>query len=438
MPKLSLRRLKPVLSRWPTLLCAFALLAGSAVTAAEATTLAVADPARSSAVRTLSFHGYQIDVPTSWRVVDLTARPHACLRFDQPAVYLGRAGDQARCPSHVIGGAPGLHLEPLDQRSGAQLTRSTVLASQRGVVRSGRLPHHGPVTIAVPAAGVVATAVYGQRSAATARRILEHGRVLATAQPKLSTSLPTGHTSPGEGISAPGTYVGRGFDACTAPSQAAMDAWRGSTRYRAVGVYIGGVSRGCAQPNLTAAWVARQARSGWHPIPTYVGRQAPCTGFYNRISFDPRTARVQGRVEGRDAVARATDLGIAAPSTLFSDIEGYDNTNSACVAAVLSYVSGWTRALHAHGYRAGVYSSAASGIRDLSASHTTAGYNAPDQVWLAWWNGVADVDGGNYLPDTQWSSRQRIHQYAGNVAERHGGYRIVIDRDFLDVSPGQP
>jgi hypothetical protein len=53
----------------------------------------------------------------------------------------------------------------------------------------------------------------------------------------------------------PGAYVGYGFDACTAPSSAAMNAWLQSP-YRAVGIYFGGNNRACTQPNLTAAWPA--------------------------------------------------------------------------------------------------------------------------------------------------------------------------------------
>ena len=43
------------------------------------------------------------------------------------------------------------------------------------------------------------------------------------------------------------SYTGLGFDACTAPSAAQMQAWQRSP-YRAVGVYIGGADRACAQP----------------------------------------------------------------------------------------------------------------------------------------------------------------------------------------------
>src|SRR5215212_5008465 len=77
-------------------------------------------------------------------------------------------------------------------------------------------------------------------------------------------------------VAAPGTYTGLGFDACTAPSSAAMQAWLASP-YRAVGVYFGGNNRACQQPNLTAAWVAEQQARGWHLMPIYLGPQASCT-----------------------------------------------------------------------------------------------------------------------------------------------------------------
>lgn len=389
-------------------------------------------------LRTVSFHGYRLEVPRHWRVVDLTVQPHACLRFDSPAVYLGRAGDQRACPAHLIGGAPGLHLEVLDVSSFRAVTRPTLTVRPAADLQAVRLPSRGPVSVAVEGAGVLVTGVYGETSAALVQTILSGATVLPGARPALVGSFPPAQAAPVVRVSVPGDYRGKGFDACTAPSQTVMDAWRASSGYASLGVYIGGVSRGCSQANLTASWVSRQVSSGWHLAPTYVGRQAPCTNFQNRISYDASTAAAQGRAEAIDAVAKASALGMVAPSTLYSDIEGYDNTNSSCVAAVLSYVSGWTYALHARAYQSGVYSSASSGIHDLSAHYNSATYRRPDDLWIAWWNSQANVDGGTYVPDTQWSNHQRIHQYAGNVTESHGGYTIQIDRDFSDVSAAVP
>ena len=50
-------------------------------------------------------------------------------------------------------------------------------------------------------------------------------------------------------------YTGLAFDTCTAPTVAQMSAWLASP-YRAVGIYIGGVNRSCAQPQLTPSWVS--------------------------------------------------------------------------------------------------------------------------------------------------------------------------------------
>jgi Domain of unknown function (DUF1906)/Putative peptidoglycan binding domain len=334
----------------------------------------------------------------------------------------------------VIGGAPGLLIEPLDRRSEASATWSSVSTLSRGAAQAGLLPAAGPASIAIQKAGVLVTAVYGAQAAPLVQRVLARGRVFSSVR---SPAKPVVSKRPAPRplrTRLPRDYEGLGFDACTAPSQAAMDAWRASSGYTSVGVYIGGVSRGCAQPNLTASWISRQVRYGWHLIPTYVGRQAPCSRYYNRMSYDPTTAWAQGRAEALDATVQAGALGIAAPSTVYSDVESYDNTNSRCVAAVLSYVAGWTRGLHARAYDSGVYSSASSGIRDLGVRYANKTTNQPDDIWIAWWNQIADASGGGYVSDSLWSRHQRIHQYVGSVYESHDGYRIGIDRDFLDLS----
>jgi len=62
-----------------------------------------------------------------------------------------------------------------------------------------------------------------------------------------------------------GVFTGYGFDACTAPSIGALDAWTASP-YRAVGIYIGGVNRACRDGNLSASWVATSLSMGWTPL----------------------------------------------------------------------------------------------------------------------------------------------------------------------------
>src|SRR3954447_7579885 len=85
---------------------------------------------------------------------------------------------------------------------------------------------------------------------------------------------------------APGTFTGLGFDACTAPSGATMDAWLASP-FRAVVIYFGGTNRACGQPALTPDWVTHQQANGWHLIPISLGLQAPCTTSSKKYLIDP-------------------------------------------------------------------------------------------------------------------------------------------------------
>lgn len=432
--------------RRPVAALASALLLASAAPAAASTGASSGAVGVAAApTRTVTYHGYQVDVPVGWPVVRLAARPQACVRFNRPAVYLGHPGDQAACPAHLVGGAPGLLIEPLDDSVAAQAaTTDARTAPDTGRPATRLALRDGSVALPVEDAGVLVTAVHGTSTAPVVRRVLDGARLTPAAEPTAVRSLRSSagslerssETARARRVVAPGSYTGKGFDACTAPSQTVMNAWRASSPYRSVGVYIGGVSRGCAQPNLTRSWVDTQVRKGWHLIPTYVGRQAPCTGYYNRMSYDASTARAQGRQEAGDAIAEATALGMRAPSAIYSDVEGYDSSNTACRTAVLSYVSGWTSRLHKRGFTSGVYSSASSGISDLADAYRSSAYNRPDHIWLAWWNYQADTDGGSYVPDAYWADHQRIHQYVGDTAESWGGYAMNIDRNFLDVTVG--
>src|SRR4051794_35694103 len=77
---------------------------------------------------------------------------------------------------------------------------------------------------------------------------------------------------------APSTHylVGRGLDSCTAPSLSQMSAFWSNTPYSYWGIYIGGSTRGCSQPNLTASWVRSVTTQGWKLLPIWVGPQNPC------------------------------------------------------------------------------------------------------------------------------------------------------------------
>jgi peptidoglycan hydrolase-like protein with peptidoglycan-binding domain len=399
---------------------------------------AAGDRAEARDTRTVSYHGYRVDVPADWQVVDLAANPRACVRFDRPAVYLGTPGEENDCPSHLVGRTAGLVVEPITARSAAQATAATARAQRGRATAPTAVSSGDAIRVAVEDAGVLVTAAHTPDTERQVREVLASAELTADAR---RTELPSAAGQPAAvaPLAAagpqPGSYRGKGFDACTAPSTAAMNAWKANSPYSAVGVYISGSFRGCAQPNLTASWVTTQTNNGWRLFPIDVGRQAPCTNFSLKMSADPATARSQGVSAAAAAITAASNLGIPAGSAIYSDIEAYTSTAS-CKAAVLSYLSGWTERLHSGGYLSGFYSSAASGIRDAASEYDNPAYTRVDHLFYAWWNGAADTNTGTYVPATYWSNHQRIHQYVGEVTETYGGYSINIDRDYLDVGAG--
>ncbi|MET0306858.1 MAG: DUF1906 domain-containing protein [Solirubrobacterales bacterium] len=229
-------------------------------------------------------------------------------------------------------------------------------------------------------------------------------------------------------ISAASEYTGLGFDACTAPSRRSMSAWSPSP-YRAIGVYIGGLNRGCSQPNLTASWVAEQTAAGWSLIPTYVGLQAPTSSCTSCATLSAAAAATQGAEAADDAVEQAGLVGIGEGSPIYYDMESYTRTASAS-NATLTFLGAWTTRLHALGYDSGVYSSSASGIADLVSKLGTS-YPQPDDLWFANWNGRANAS-DPYVPASAWADHQRIHQYQGGHDETYGGVTINIDNNYVE------
>lgn len=240
----------------------------------------------------------------------------------------------------------------------------------------------------------------------------------------------------------PGNMTGYGFDQCEAPSQSAMTTWLKYSPFRAVGIYISGSLRYCqAQTNLTPTWVRTQLATGWRLLPIHLGAQASCTTRdryqVNKINADSTDnyakARAQGRYEADVATAAAQRLGIVAKSTLYYDLEAFDASIGSCRRSSLWFLHAWTNRLHRNGYVSGVYSSAASGIRILDDARVTPGnlIALPDQIWIADWNGKADVN-STYIRSDGWPGR-RIHQYQGGHKETWGGVTINIDRNYLDL-----
>lgn len=372
--------------------------------------LVVGAAAEGATSKVVSYRGYEVTVPATWPVVDLEKDPTACIRFDRPAVYLGSSTAQADCPAHLVGRSEGLVLAPLTAPA-----QSTV----------------GQLEVAVEGAGVLATAYYAPGADQTARKVLGTGRVTSKAKAKAVPARRKAQATPS--IVATRDITGPAFDTCAAPSQDTMNKWGApNTPFHAIGVYISGGVRTCAQPNLSSDWVAEQDAHGWQFLLIDVGLQAPCSNFTSKISTDAATAVGEGRAAAANAVIAAQNLGFAQRSPIYADIEHYTSTPT-CKASVLSYLSGWTQELHIRGYVGGAYVSASSGGADLSSAYTSTVYVRPDNLWFAHWGNKPDLT-SRFIPATYWSSHQRVHQTGGDKSATYNGVTLKIDENVMDLS----
>jgi uncharacterized protein YraI len=269
------------------------------------------------------------------------------------------------------------------------------------------------------------------------------GRRLAASTTAVLTALAIGVALPPSAQAdpaTPGSYPAassatrvstRFFDTCTAPSLTALAAWKGRAPYTGVNIYFGGRNRGCAQPNLTTAWVRSATASGWSIVPTYFGDQPFCVFGSKPYRYAASGAAARGAADGADAVAKAKAIGLLPGSALYADVEHYNRAATGCTAAVRTYVSEWTRALHRAGFLAGIYAHQDSGVRDLAGSYLSTGLARPDAIWMARWDNVATTTNWPTAGNTLWAEWQRAKQYQGDHPETWGGVTLNIDSDII-------
>jgi hypothetical protein len=423
------------------------------VSAALVATLAMAasaPAATESGSRAISYRGVTVRVPAGWPVFHLGHDSTVCVRFNRHAVYLGTPGVDQHCPVQAIGRTEAILIEPAtpsavevaaDARSGALTPTSTALAGPR-VGSMARIVEraHGVVITASwnRDPGLIQAALALRSLASAARATNGHlPRAATTILRQRVARVRVGERSARTGAVAPAAssagevYTGLGFDACSAPSSASLNAWLGTSPYQALGIYIGGANMACSQTNLTAAWVSAESAAGWHLVPTYVGLQAPgaCTGC---AVINAAQAAAEGAAAAQDAVYQAQALGIGTGNPIYYDMESYTRSTSTSTT-VLTFLNAWTTQLHQSGYLSGVYSSSASGITDMVDAQGTSTFTEPDDIWFAHWGTAANAS-DPYVPSTAWAGNQRIHQYQGGHNETYGGVQINVDSDYLDAA----
>ncbi|MFF5721836.1 glycoside hydrolase domain-containing protein [Streptomyces buecherae] len=229
-------------------------------------------------------------------------------------------------------------------------------------------------------------------------------------------------------------FQGWAFDRCQAPSVSTMRAWLASP-YRGVGVYFGGRGRHCKnQRHLNRSWLRETKQMGWNVLPIYVGSQSPCVIANIKRKFTiGGNAWAQGRQEARDAVSQARRLGMAPGSALYLDMEAYRLGQHRCARTTLAFVRSWNREVRQQNYVPGFYSSANSGVRHMERARAAGERDLPEVMWFARWNVPPSLYGEKWLNRRAWHPHRRIHQYAGDVTEQHGGRRLAIDRNRVDA-----
>ena len=181
-------------------------------------------------------------------------------------------------------------------------------------------------------------------------------------------------------------FKGHAFDICNVPSLNQLNTWYNKSPYRAVNLYIGGISRFCPNTALNASYVKAIAEQGWKLIPTWVGHQAPkpCATFKNPYPIDVDQAYQYGVNNANQAQARMKELGLTYANgkggVIYLDLEHFSYSAS-CSAAARAYVNGWTTRLAQLGIMSGLYATS-SGLKD-NQMYTIS--NVPAVVWIAEW-----------------------------------------------------
>ena len=273
-------------------------------------------------------------------------------------------------------------------------------------------------------------------------------RAAATLRRRAAQRGPDAGVGPGRQAATdpmPGDFTGHAFDTCEAPSQEKMDAWRTHSPYAGVGIYIAGDNRACPeQENLDPRLGRHPGRQGLAAPPA---RGRPAGILRPRGPLPRRTDHLRpgGRLRGGAprrpssppvaGVAAAKRLGIGRRSVLWYDLEDFDVSRTHCRRSALAFVSGWTESLRDAGLplrpvlqrrpRASTPSTPPGACPPARTRCRTTCGSPSGTAWPTPAPSTSREDG--------WWPHRRVKQYRGDHHERHGGARLEIDSNIVDL-----
>lgn len=233
-------------------------------------------------------------------------------------------------------------------------------------------------------------------------------------------------------------YNGHAFDTCEIPTLTQLNKWYSSSPYRGVNMYIGGISRFCGNSSLNKDYIKEIGNQGWRLIPTWAGHQPPCGSYRNPFPYNVDQAYAYGVQNADQAKERMAEYGLLDSNQrgglIYLDVEYFNTSNTACVAATQAFVQGWTTRLNSLGIGSGLYMTSSN----LNRAKIYELNPPPAVVWIAEWSSTpgynpnASPYGLRHLPDYHWSNHQRIRQYSGGSNETWGGVTLNIDPNVSD------
>lgn len=254
-----------------------------------------------------------------------------------------------------------------------------------------------------------------------------------------------------------------GFDTNVYPGDGAMNAWKRSGEYEWVGYYLKGA---CHSDGSWSGKRARLTSNGWGLAVIYVGQQTwgkqldpvkttkvvtirskhskhvkHVTRTMTRKSKVPvATASdgcsasfvnaAQGRIDARDAIAKAEHEGFPHGTTVFLDVEYMKSLPQ----RMRDYYRAWTKTLLADGrYRPGIYAhthNAATVYDDVSDVYDDAHASGDPAFWIAGTDGFSVES----LPTEVGHEFATAWQGMLDVVRTHNGVKLPIDISVASVA----